>query len=99
MYGDFWSSWAIALAAIITAFGGFLKWAVGAFARRDRAIYNLEIALEGQKGRIHTLSNSLMSSEQRMTTAFDGVRSDISGMTIRLDRLLEAMMADRQGSR
>ena len=99
MYGDVWSSWAIALAAILTAFGGIIKWSVGAFARRDRAIYALEIAFEGQKGRMHVLSNSIMSSEQRMATAVESVRTDISGMTVRLDRLLESMMLDRQGSK
>jgi|ERR1035437_6609716 membrane protein YqaA with SNARE-associated domain len=99
MYGDVWSSWAIALAAILTVLGGIIKWSVGAFAKRDVAIYAMEIALEGQKGKIHLLSNSVMSSEQRMMISLDGVRSDISGVTVRLDRLLEAMMVDRQGSK
>lgn len=85
----------VAVSALV-AIGGLVKWIIGAFQKRDVKIAELEKTLAVQQGKTELLINTIAASEARMATALEGVRSDISGMTLRLDRLIEAIALDRQ---
>ncbi len=93
-------SWSLvsAVATAIATVGAYARWVSNAFAKRDAAISALQLELAGQKGKTDALSSSIAASEARMATALEGVRQDIHGMAIRLDRLLEAIMLERKNT-